>query len=280
MGETSLLIFTICLQAAIGTMIFITIGKQLYKDKVFKKAAFVAAGLSVIGVIASLLHLGQPMSFMNSLSNLGSSWLSNEALLSGTFMGIAVLYALVLYFKPDNTSLDTALRWAGSAVGIVAVFAMGKVYTSTVVPVWQGMNTFIDFFATSIAVGALVFIAASIKELENVDKRIYGFIVLAAVIIQAAVAVPHAIGLGLEGMAAQASAAILSGLGVAIALKWLLVLGGAALLIWPSNQKADENAFGSATGLIYAAFAFLVVGQIIGRYVFYAALVAINVGLS
>ena len=280
MGETSLLIFTLCLQAAIGTMVFITIGKQLYKDKVFKKAALIAAGLSIVGVIASLLHLGQPMSFMNSLSNLGSSWLSNEALLSGAFMGIAVLYALVLYFKPDSGSLDTALRWAGSVIGLVAVFSMAKVYTTTVVPVWQGMNTFVDFFATTIAVGALVFIVASLKELENVDKRIYGFTVLAAVIIQAAVAVPHAIGLGLEGMAAQASASILNGLGVVIGLKWLLVLSGAALLIWPSSIKSESSASGSAATFIYAAFAFLVVGQIIGRYVFYAALVAMNVGLS
>ena len=280
MGEMSLLIFTICLQAAIGTMVFITIGKQLYKDKVFKKAALIAAGLSIVGVIASLLHLGQPMSFMNSLSNLGSSWLSNEALLSGAFMGIAVLYALILYFKPDSGSLDTALRWSGSVIGLVAVFSMAKVYTTTVVPVWQGMNTFVDFFATTIAVGALVFIVASVKELENVDKRIYGFIVLAAVIIQAAVAVPHAIGLGLEGMAAQASAVILSGLGIVIGLKWLLVLSGAALLIWPSSIKPESSASGSAATFIYAAFAFLVVGQIIGRYVFYTALVAMNVGLS
>ncbi len=279
MGELSLIIFTLCLQAAIGTMIFITVGKQKYKDKVFKKAAIVSAGLSVVGVLASLAHLGQPMSFLNSISNLGSSWLSNEAFLSGIFMGITVLYTLVLYFKPANKTLDTVLRWAGSSVGLITVFSMAKVYTTTVVPIWQGMNTFVDFYATTIAVGALIFIAASLKELENVNKRIYGFIVLIAVIIQAAVAVPHAIGLGLEGMAAQASAAILSGLAFAIGLKWLLILGGAALLIWPS-QKSDASDSGSAAGLIYAAFAFLVVGQIIGRYVFYAAHVAITVGLS
>lgn len=280
MGETSLMVFTLCLQAAIGTMIFITFGKKLYKDKEFKKAALAASGLSVIGVIASFLHLGQPMSFMNSLSNLGSSWLSNEALLSGAFMGIAVLYALLLYFKPENESLNNILRWAGSAVGLLAVFSMGKVYTTTIVPVWQGMNTFVEFFATTIAVGALIFIVSSLKELEDVDKRIYGFIILAAVIVQAAVAVPHAIGLAQEGMAAQASAAILSSMSYAIGLKWLLILGGAALLIWPSTKKTEGTDAIPATTIIYAAFAFLVVGQIIGRYVFYAAMIATNVGLS
>ena len=278
MGETSLLIFSFCLQAAIGTMIFITIGKHLYKGKAFKKAALVTAGLSVVGILASLSHLGQPLSFLNSLSNLGSSWLSAEALLSGFFMGIAVLYALVLYFKPDNQSLDSALRWAGCVVGLIAVFSMAKVYTTTVVPVWQGMNTFVDFYATTIAIGVLIFIAASLKELGSIDKKVYGFVVLAAVAIQAAVAIPHAIGLGQEGMAAQASAAILNGMSVAIGLKWLLILGGAGVLMWPTTQ--NNEATGTTTGIIYAACAALVVGQFIGRYVFYAAMIVTNVGLS
>lgn len=276
MGETSLLIFSICLQAAIGTMIFITIGKQLYKEKVFKKAAFTAAILSIIGVVASLAHLGQPVSFLNSLSNLGSSWLSMEALLSGFFMGIAVLYALALQFKPNSATIDTLLRWAGSIIGLIAVFAMGKVYSTTVVPVWQGMNTFVDFYATTIAVGALLFIVTSLKELEGVSKRIFGFVVLAAVVIQAAVAVPHALALASTGGAAQMSAAILSGMSMAIGLKWLFIIGGAGILIWPASQTEPAGS----KGILYAACASLVVGQIIGRYVFYAAMVATNIGIS
>lgn len=280
MSEISLLIFSFCLQAAIGTMIFITIGKHLYKGKMFKKAALATAGLSVVGVLASLSHLGQPLSFLNSLSNLGSSWLSAEALLSGLFMGIAVLYAFVLYYKPDNQSLDSALRWAGSVVGLIAVFSMAKVYTTTVVPVWQGMNTFVDFYATTIAIGALIFIATSLKELGSIDKKAYGFVVLAAVAIQAAVAIPHAIGLGQEGMAAQASAAILSGMSFAIGLKWFLILGGAGILMWPATQNTGASEVNSTAVIIYAACAFLVVGQFIGRYVFYAAMIVTNVGLS
>lgn len=277
MAELSLLIFTICLQAAIGIMLFITLGKQLYKEKEFKGAALVAAALSVVGILASLSHLGKPLSFLNSLSNLGSSWLSNEALLSGAFAGIAVLYALVLYLKPNQT-FDTLLRWLGSAVGLVAVFSMAKLYTTTIVPVWQGINTYVDFYATTIAVGALLFIVLSLKQLQDVDKRVYGLTVLAAVVIQAAVAVPHALSLGVEGMAAQASAAILSGMAFVVGLKWLLILAGAGILMWPSIQKAGVE-LKSTSAMVYAACVCLVVGQIIGRYIFYAAVVAMDIGL-
>lgn len=273
MGEMSLLIFSFCMQAAIGAMLFIAIGTTLYKDKVFTKAAYAAAGLSIIGVLASLLHLGQPLSFLNSLSNLGSSWLSIEALLSGFFMGLAVLYVLVLRFKPE---LAKGLSYVAAGVGLVAVFAMAKVYTSTVVPFWQGVNTYVDFYATMVAVGALVFIAFSLKELEGADKRVYGFVVLAAVVLQAAVAVPHAISLGSTGMAAQASAAVLSGMSIVVGLKWLLVIGGAGILIWPTTQ----SGLAASRTIIYAAFAALIVGEFLGRYVFYAAMVVTNVGLS
>lgn len=89
-----------------------------------------------------------------------------------------------------------------------------------------------DFYATTIVVGALIFLATSLNELQNVDKKIFGFIILAAAIIQVVVAVPYAIGLGQNGMAAQASSKLLNSMSGIIGLKWLLILGGAGILIW------------------------------------------------
>ncbi|SDH05476.1 dimethyl sulfoxide reductase anchor subunit family protein [Desulfosporosinus hippei] len=280
MDETALLIFTLCLQAAIGSMIFITLGKQLYKDKQFKVSALISACLSVVGVLASFVHLGQPFSALNSLSNLGSSWLSKEALLAGIFMGITVLYAWVQYYRPESQGLNTVLRWAGSVLGLVTIFSMVKVYTMASVPVWDGTNTFVDFYATAIALGALIFLVSSFKELNEANQRLFPFIVLATVVIQVAAAVPYAFSLGLNGMAAQASAEVLSEMGVVIALKWLLILGGAGLLLWPAIQKAGATGAKSASGIIYVAAAILLIGEIIGRYVFYASMITSHIGLT
>jgi anaerobic dimethyl sulfoxide reductase subunit C (anchor subunit) len=81
-------------------------------------------------------------------------------------------------------------------------------------------------------------------------------------------------------MAAQASAEILSEMSVAIGLKWLLILGGAGFLIWPVTQKISAKEAKPATNMIYAAGAALILGEIIGRYVFYAAMVSTGVGLT
>lgn len=281
MGEFALLIFSFCLQAAIGIMLFTALTKQLYPGKEFKAAAIVAAGLSVVGIIASLAHLGRPLSALNSLGNLGSSWLSREVLSAGLFMGITVIYAFIQYFKIQQESLNLILRWAASAVGLLTIFFMSKLYTMASVPVWHGLNTFVDFYATSVAVGALLFMVMSLKELEDVDRRIYGFSVLLAVILQAASAVPYAAGLGLSGMAAQASAEILSSLSMVLGLKWLLILGGAGLLLWPSLQKGlGAKSANIASGWIYAAGIALVCGQLLGRYIFYAAMIVVNIGVT
>lgn len=281
MGEYPLLIFTICLQAAIGALVFITIEKQFFhKDNDFKLGILVVAILSVVGVIASFTHLGSPLHALNVLRGFGRSWLSDETILAAAFTGVAVLGALVQHFKPAAKGVNAALRWIGSILGLVVVFMMAQAYASASVPAWDGVNTFVDFYATAIATGAMVFLATGHKELSEGQKKFLPFIVLAVVAIQAAVAFPYAFNLAQNGMAAEASAKILQGLYVEIALKWLLVLGGAILLLWPVARKAGATAAGNIASQIYLAGAVLIVGEIIGRYVFYAAMVVSTIGLT
>ena len=91
MGEYSLIAFTICLQASIGVMLFMTFMQQRLKDITFTKAAYASAILAVAGLLFSLAHLGQPLSAYNSILNMGTSWLSREILFTGVF-AIAVVY--------------------------------------------------------------------------------------------------------------------------------------------------------------------------------------------
>lgn len=263
MHEAPLLIFSFLLQAAIGLMWFLTLGKVLYKDKKFTASAILVAAMSIIGVIASLVHLGSPFKAFNSLSNIGSSWLSNEVLFVGIFTGIAVVYALV-QLKSSNRNIALSLCGAGSVIGIFSVFAMSKVYSTTSIVAWQGANTFVEFYATTLAVGALLFIALNLKELRDINKRLYGFIILAAAVIQAAVAIPHILALSANSQMID----FLSSMSNVISFKWLLILSGAGLLIWPTTQKFDASK--TLTGVLYVAGAALVIGEFIGRYVFFS----------
>ena len=279
MGETSLLIFSLFTQIAIGTMLFTFLAEILYKDKRFKLAALVTAIFGVIGVFASFAHLGQPLSALNVLARFGQSWLSTEAVLAGIFAGVAVLYVLFVYLRAGDRGLSLALSGIGSVLGLVVVFSMAKVYSTTSAPIWQGINTFIDFYATTIALGALLFLATSISRIKDASKNIFGYSILAAVAVQAASAIPHALGLTEMGLAAQNSVYILNSVNGLVWAKWLLILGGAgvALRLTFANKASEEPKY--YVGAFYTAGAALIVGQIIGRYLFYAALVVMNAGL-
>ena len=43
---------------------------------------YLALGMGIAGVLASLTHLGYPLNTLKTMKNLGTSWLSREILLT------------------------------------------------------------------------------------------------------------------------------------------------------------------------------------------------------
>ncbi|TWH59405.1 anaerobic dimethyl sulfoxide reductase subunit C (anchor subunit) [Desulfitobacterium sp. LBE] len=277
MGEHfALTLFSICIQAAVGIMLFVAIGRLMNKEGVFKNAVITAAGLGIIGMLASLLHLGRPLSAMNALFQFGSSWLSREIWFTAIFVGLTVVAAVLLYVKPQASGAVTGLSAGAALVGLIDAFAMAKIYSSASVPVWQGAATTIEFYAAALSMGAMLFLVLSGKEAGKL-KKIVALTVAAVVTVQVAVVVPYFISLGAgTGTALQASLMILGSLKTAVAIKWLFILAGAGLVLW---QAKDEQSK-SVSGVVAGGAALILVGQVVGRYVFYAAMVVSGVGLT
>ena len=277
MGEHfALTLFSICIQAAVGIMLFVAIGRLMNKEGVFKNAVLTAAGLGIIGMLASLLHLGRPLSAMNALFQFGTSWLSREIWFTAIFVGLTVVAAVLLYVKPQASGAVTGLSAGAALVGLIDAFAMAKIYSSASVPVWQGAATTIEFYAAALSMGAMLFLVLSGKEAGKL-KKIVALTVAAVVAVQVAVVVPYFISLGAgTGTALQASLMILGSLKTAVAIKWLFILAGAGLVLW---QAKDEQSK-SVSGVVAGGAALILVGQVVGRYVFYAAMVVSGVGLT
>ena len=277
MGEHfALTLFSICIQAAVGIMLFVAIGRLMNKEGVFKNAVITAAGLGIIGMLASLLHLGRPLSAMNALFQFGSSWLSREIWFTAIFVGLTVVAAVLLYVKPQASGAVTGLSAGAALVGLIDAFAMAKIYSSASVPVWQGAATTIEFYAAALSMGAMLFLVLSGKEAGKL-KKIVALTVAAVVAVQVAVVVPYFISLGAgTGTALQASLMILGSLKTAVAIKWLFILAGAGLVLWLAKDELSKSVSGAVAG----GAALILVGQVVGRYVFYAAMVVSGVGLT
>lgn len=292
MEELSLLIFTICLQAAIGIMVFASLGKLMRKEGNYKNAILGASLLALVGLLASLLHLGQPLAAVNALSRFATSWLSREIWFTSLFTGLTVLSALILLFKPAAKSALNAIVPLAAVIGLVDIYAMTAVYTSTSIPAWQHGSIFIEFYAAAFSMGALLFLALTKKEAAYLQRAITITVSL-AIFLQVIAMVLYYVGLGTsDSLAAQQSLVILGGLGSVMTLKWLFLLVGAGLLLFPKKSSSSVDLSAGQVSLqvsasaelstttLYAATALIVIGQLVGRYLFYAMMITSKIGLS
>jgi anaerobic dimethyl sulfoxide reductase subunit C len=272
----ALTIFSICLQAAIGMMAFVAIGRLLIKGTLFKNALITAAGLSIIGMLASLVHLGRPLSALNSLNQFGTSWLSREIWFTAIFLGLTIVTVSLVYVKPKATSMITGLSGVAAVVGLIDVYFMASIYNSSSVPIWNNVTTYVDFFATAITMGAMLFLALSLKEATRM-RKVLAVIVGMFIAIQVTSAVLFLITSGVSSSAAlQSSLVILAGMKTPTIIKWVFILGGAGLILWVPKDEFSQ----SIKSTVFSGAALIVIGQVVGRYIFYAIMVVSGVGLA
>lgn len=274
MKELPLIVFTLTMQAAIGAYLWAAFIRL--KDKgapAFKSNTLVAFLLSAAGMLASLIHLGKPYLALTSMTNLFHSWLSREIFFSGGFF---VLLALVWWLERTEKSanLNKVVGWLASLAGIASVFSMSQLYMKTIIPAWQSTNTMIDFWATTVILGAIVFyLTAGQKGRERLPRL--DLVILAVVLVQAAFVPNYVADLGAAAGAGQESAALLAGSYAAVAvLRWLLLLGGVFLFVISRTGKLAGQ-----TGFLYLAVTVLVVGELVGRYLFYASGIPTGIGI-
>ncbi|MFA5537520.1 MAG: DmsC/YnfH family molybdoenzyme membrane anchor subunit [Bacillota bacterium] len=269
MGAWSLVIFSVCLQAAIGLFIWAIVIKSRKPDLSHRGPAFWATILSGVAMLASLGHLGVPLKAVNSITQIGSSWLSREIIFAASFFVIALVSYVLERVNPMMTK---GFYWIGGVVGLAGVFSMSKIYMNTVIPAWATWYTMVDFFATALILGGILFLV-----LVKADRELAAEVsisVLTFALIYAALTPLYLAALGAGGGAASASAALMAGeMQVLLLAKWLLILGGVLLTVVPLRKEGRPRAY------MTASLVTLSVGALVGRYLFYAAGVAKAIGL-
>lgn len=156
--EWPLIVYTVSLQAAVGTLI----GGLLWKQ--FGQAALenllVTFVLGVIGLSGGAFHLASPFRAPRAILNWRCSWLSREILLSAAFIGFVALAALMyLLFGPVDTNSNPlnpatiGLRALAGLSGIVLLGAMGMAYLVPTRPAWNHRDTLAGFYVSAFQLG-------------------------------------------------------------------------------------------------------------------------------
>lgn len=278
MSEWSLLIFTISIQAAIGAIFMLWIFQVKNRNKedldmfhLFKIPLIVIAGLSLVGLGASFTHLGTPTNALNTLRNVGSSWMSREILVTGMFIGLAVITsALAFYLK----KITPWLLIVTALVGFVDVFCMASIYSNSLVGPWNSLHTFTSFYGTTLILGAVLAVALLTPTLykKKMDLEAKQFLKISFTVALLGMAF-QVIGIALfpatmtdiNMIGGSAATIVLSSYKGMIASRWIISILGIALLGYLTISPYKK----SFAGLSFLALLVFVTSEGMSRYVFY-----------
>jgi len=296
--EWALIAYTILTQMSVGAFVVLGLAHTYALRKAGEKQAnalsnraLLAIGpVLVLATLASLFHLGNPTNAYRAISNIGSSWLSREILLTLLFIGAGGVFAIMQWRQIGEFRVRQAIAVVAAIIGLGLVFSMAQVYQLRAEPAWDTAATPVLFFTTAFLLGALAVGVAFVATYTYLKSRVssdelgqlsdllrdtlrwiaVGSIVLLGVEL---VIIPLYVStLATGGPTAIASVDKMIGdYGVVFALRLILGFIGAGLFGLFLYRSAVLNRQNVMITAVYAAFALVLVAEVLGRFLFYAS---------
>lgn len=280
--EWPLMIFTVFGQCVVGG--FIVLAFALLRGGLTLEAQRrVIAGmlglwvLMGIGFIASVLHLGSPLRAFNSLNRVGASPLSNEIASGSLFFAVGGIGWLLAAMRKLAPGLRTLWLVVTMVLGVIFVWMMVCVYNSIdTVPTWYSVWTPLSFFVTLLMGGPLLgYLLLRIARIDGWAMRLLPAVSVVALIASAIVSVMQGAELATIHSAVQQASALVPDYGALMA--WRTIVLTVALCCWIVPQVAGKIP---AVPLLSMAFMLLLVGELIGRGVFYGLHMTVGMAVA
>lgn len=300
--EWALVTFTILSQMSVGA--FVVLGVVHFyalrkagveeADRLSDRALLAIGPVMVLGLLASLLHLGNPLNSYRAVSNLGTSWLSREILFVVLFTVLGAVFAFMQWRKIATFAVRNIVAWITAIVGLALVYSMSNVYLLPTQPAWNTLATPINFFKSTLLLGSLAMGAAFVANYAYVKRQdpdceqaqcellrgAFRGIALTAVIMVGIELVVLPVYLAIlatgSSLSASAAAMMIGEFGLIFVLRLVLVFVGAGVLgvflYQLANIPGQENRLAN---FAYAAFALVLIAEVLARFMFYATQVQI-----
>ncbi len=288
--EWALIAFTLLTQLSIGMLIAtLTVrafaGRKTNPERtapISDLPIYVVVALMVLALIAALFHLGKITHVIGAVPNLATSWMSREVVAAVVFTALTVLLAFLIWRKIGTEFMRMIIGWITALMGLYLLLAMSLTYMLPAQPAWNTLATPVTFFTTSLLLGVLGTAAVLVFTHATVDSQIIKGIAVASIVLVGLelLTMPLYLAfLSTQGAAALRSLSMMIGeYGWALVLRLLLVFAGGGLLaayLFKNASTAKQEKM--STTLAYSAFALALVGEVIGRFLFYASSFRIGV---
>ena len=254
-----LVVMLVLTQASAGGY-FVELALRTMRREVPLALSMLSLALGLIGINASLLHLGRPLYAYRALIGLKHSWLSREIAAFGLFANLAIVHSVVRWFRP---SLELASSAGVASAGLLAVVSSIMVYHVVRRPFWRVTISGPKFLGTAIVLGLAGAMAAT------AGSKTFAFALALALTFKLALEATVFVHLRDPQMTPLRRTALLftGSLSRVAAARLVFAMAGGFLL--PMALAVS----GRWTSVAWASFAAVFVGELLERYLFFAAVV-------
>ncbi|MFM8320299.1 MAG: dimethyl sulfoxide reductase anchor subunit family protein [Chloroflexota bacterium] len=303
--EWALPVYTILIQLGAGMLLVLWLvrgaavrrlgGAEI--DRVFIRPVMVVFFTLLAGALGAHFHLSNPALSFLAVLNFGHSWLSREVVF--TVLALLSCAALVDQFtrgERANPALKTGLGWVTIGAGFLAIYCMSQIYLLPTQAPWNHWTTVFLFLASALLMG--IPSAAALLTMEMIFTNQSGpplsgahLAVLRRSFVWLARLAGVVFGLvGLLSLAqilsttqgsglAQVSASLLLDLYQPLLwLRFIVLLVGITIFslvaYWLDANRRDLQ---SLVAPVYLACLLVLMGEILGRFLFYATHVRLGI---
>lgn len=305
--ELPMILFTVISQMSVGAFLMLgllqVLGRRKYSgatiDRLADPALLAIGPALVFGLAVSMFHMNDVTNTLNVIRHVGSSWLSREIAFGMAFAGLGFVFALLQWRKIGPPALRQVLALLTALAGIGLVWSQAMIYyTLVTVPAWNSWFTIVQFFATTVLLGALAVGAAFMgwimwnrragKQLPGKERAelvsltedslkavsVIAIVAGSVLLVVTPVFLSQLSGLGAVG---AASAAAYSGVWFVVRLV-LLAFGTALLALFMYYYASNAQRLGPRPLAIVATLAFVIVlgSELIGRSMFYDSMTRVG----
>jgi anaerobic dimethyl sulfoxide reductase subunit C (anchor subunit) len=302
--EWALPIYTILMQIAVGTFLMLWIIRVKGRSELDEQEMYpiminpmtIGVFTIIVAMIGAHFHLSKPYLSLMSILNFRSSWLSREITFTILFFFTAGFLWFLQIKKSNQIKLKSIIGWIAILFGWVTIYCMAQIYLLPTQISWNSSLTIAYFLTTTLLLGATATAAIMIMDLRFAEVRgaeappyripilrdsltwltILTFIMVIAVF---AITIFQILFLEKAEPPAATSLDLLLGLYRPLfILRLFMMFIGVVWLIYSMVQVTQiGRSVRDLLTPIYASCLFVMVGEILGRFLFYATHVRLGI---
>ncbi len=302
--EWALPVYTILMQLAVGALIVLWLIRHLAAskfspreiDRIISNPILVIVFTTLVAMGGAHFHLSKPFYSFLAVLNFKTSWLSREIIFTLLFFGATTGLLYLTYFHTHRRSVITSLGWLAILFGVILIYCMARIYLLPTQIAWNSNIVIISFYATALMLGGMTIATlmvldlkfAEIKNAEDIELRSQiihyssaGLTTLVVVLVALSlIFITVQIRLLVQGdLIARTSLRLLMELYLPLFIMRMVLLVYASVSLIRAVIRMYRLQIKPLRMMapVYLSCLLILVGEIIGRFLFYATHIRVGV---